>query len=321
MSLQLLSETNILEQIKTLLFNANDACFAVAYWGKGSFSKLKLNKLKNAKIICDLDSGSCDISAIEKMLKKGFEVRTNPRLHSKLYLTNNGVILGSANASDNGLWFYKKSKQHELSIYSDDKKIVKQSKEWFEKIWNISTEVTSDDLAIYAILKSAKKQLKLDFDLKKLEELRGIINVNIYQYLEHDLEHKTDPSIEFQKYCEDNNLDEDKFSHYDNFYDENITKKGKYTIDLICDEDGTEMNFYRFYDKVEIAEGQYTCILEVVNSIGGLINSSHKTAIKKIAKEWLKEIGEKKNIEEDFDEVLDLVDFFNKDFEKAEMIT
>ena len=59
---------------------------------------------KNVRIICDLLSGACNPVEIEKLKGlDGVRVRTRDRLHAKVWIGGNDVIVGSANASHNGL--------------------------------------------------------------------------------------------------------------------------------------------------------------------------------------------------------------------------
>ncbi|MCX5902648.1 MAG: phospholipase D family protein, partial [Proteobacteria bacterium] len=101
---------------------------------------------KKIEIICNLTTGGTNPSEIEKLgnkLKKtGGLVKMKNDLHAKVYWTENGVIIGSANASSNGLalegdeilgW-------KETAIMSTDLKIISATRKWLLDIWE-SAEV------------------------------------------------------------------------------------------------------------------------------------------------------------------------------------
>jgi len=74
----------------TVHSNPDRADFAVAYWGKGATERLGLDKIrkKPVRIICDLWSGACNPNELQKLLDRGFKLRTKDRLHAKVYITS-----------------------------------------------------------------------------------------------------------------------------------------------------------------------------------------------------------------------------------------
>src|SRR4051812_46625819 len=84
---------------------ATDACdLAVSYWGLNAPSTLKLGKMSgDVRVLCDARSGACNPVALQGLLDMGVKLKTRDRLHAKVYLTRACAIVGSANASANGL--------------------------------------------------------------------------------------------------------------------------------------------------------------------------------------------------------------------------
>jgi hypothetical protein len=57
------------------------------------------------QIVCNLESGACNPDPIRQLSQLGWNIRTNPRLHAKVYLFPSAAVVGSANPSTNGLSF------------------------------------------------------------------------------------------------------------------------------------------------------------------------------------------------------------------------
>jgi hypothetical protein len=82
---------------------------AVAFWGEGAIEKLGLEAAAKRKadieVVCDLMSGGCNPLVIRRLrsLLGTQRVLTRDSLHAKVWITDVGAILGSSNASANGL--------------------------------------------------------------------------------------------------------------------------------------------------------------------------------------------------------------------------
>jgi PLD-like domain len=124
---------------------------AVAYWGRGGAKKLGLTDTdthkagthKNVRIICDLWSLACHPDELLGLLKDGFKLRTKDGLHAKVYLLGEYAVIGSANASTNGLGVEGNKFDFELeaAVETDDLNVIAAAKEWFEKQWRTSEPV------------------------------------------------------------------------------------------------------------------------------------------------------------------------------------
>lgn len=93
--------------IRDLVSSGEPLKVAVAYWGYGATERLCLKDRKNIQIICDLLSGGCNPEEIKKLQKAigRKNVLTLDRLHAKVWITPTRAVMGSSNASANGLAF------------------------------------------------------------------------------------------------------------------------------------------------------------------------------------------------------------------------
>lgn len=150
--MELLTEIEAPKAIRQLLEDADSAKFAVAFWGKDAADTLGISNSisKRIKIICNLQSGACNPVEIRKLLgmSSSVDVRTNPRLHAKVYWTPKAVVIGSSNASANGLAVEgnELSSWSEANVYTSDHAMLVQSSEWFDKQFDQSQPISDADL-------------------------------------------------------------------------------------------------------------------------------------------------------------------------------
>lgn len=116
-----------------------EAVLAVSYWGDGAARELGLTESKAAiRIICDLWSGRCNPKEIKRLLTAGAIIKTLDRFHAKTYCFSKEAVIGSNNASANGLGFEgSEAKSNvELSAVIQDAAFVAAVRDWFEKQWD-----------------------------------------------------------------------------------------------------------------------------------------------------------------------------------------
>lgn len=147
----LLTRDDIKNAIDGILHGASDAIFAVAFWGKGSeniFRNLNLNSI-NIQVICNLTMGGTNPQAIDSLRSLNIPVLQNDKLHSKIYYTDKGCIIGSANASVNGLalegieldgWI------ETCVLMSSDEPATRQVKEWLLGLRATSRTILDHDM-------------------------------------------------------------------------------------------------------------------------------------------------------------------------------
>ena len=81
-----------------------DKCCAVAFVGKGSASLIK----GNTRIVCNLFSSGTNPYEVKKLMSmSNVSIRHLDNLHTKIYLTGDYVIHGSANMTDHALDFFE----------------------------------------------------------------------------------------------------------------------------------------------------------------------------------------------------------------------
>lgn len=122
---------------------------AVAFWGKGAIAALGLASVREFRVLLDLQSGGSNPNEVQALMKLGPErVRQVNRLHAKAYIGTTSVVIGSANASSNGLGTegFETTHWSELSLLTEDPIIVKEAQEWFERVWASSLRITRSDL-------------------------------------------------------------------------------------------------------------------------------------------------------------------------------
>ena len=110
--------------------------FAVAFWGAGAVDKLGLASRPSEKritIICNLAMGGTNPNEVRRLLKlENVSVRQSDKLHAKSYRFDDAVLIGSSNASANGLSFEGDSSLgwHEASLITSDPKVLANVDAW-----------------------------------------------------------------------------------------------------------------------------------------------------------------------------------------------
>jgi len=114
---------------------------AVAYIGKEASKMLPLQK-GDVLIISDLSktsvkNGLVNPYEVEKFIIKGVDVHSYSGLHSKIYLFDNVVIVGSANLSK-----HSKEDLVEAAIISDNRDLIKKTRKFMERLIFMGKPVT-----------------------------------------------------------------------------------------------------------------------------------------------------------------------------------
>ncbi|OSI79523.1 phospholipase D family protein [Bradyrhizobium canariense] len=151
--IKFLHGASILNDAKSLIGNHESADIAVAYWGRGAFALLGITGDKPVRILCDVMSAGCNPYEIEKALKPplsgSVKVKYLPRLHSKVFLADKAVLVGSANASTNGLG-QQGSANIEAATMTNDAKVISAAKEWFDSKWYKEAVTVTPSLLVQA---------------------------------------------------------------------------------------------------------------------------------------------------------------------------
>lgn len=148
----LLTKEIISKKLLSILNNSKEVKCAVAFWGEGSQNLFETVRHKNIQIICNLTTGGTNPGPIKAIQDMGIEIKQANTLHAKIFYTDQGCIIGSANASANGLtlqgnelegwieacYFIAPEKESEMTVV----------KEWFESLYTSSSKIEPADLAL-----------------------------------------------------------------------------------------------------------------------------------------------------------------------------
>jgi hypothetical protein len=136
----------------------NEIDLAVAFWGRDATSRLEIEKWEasSVRIICNATSGACSPEALEFLMKRfGSQLKTNPKLHAKVYWTPAKLLITSANASASGLALDWENNEVniEAGVAITSREIIKEVKDWFDETYQSpKTEIVDQN-----ILKIAKQ--------------------------------------------------------------------------------------------------------------------------------------------------------------------
>ncbi len=135
--MRFLADGQILQAVRQLADSNKELLAAVAFWGRGAGQKTGITeRTAPTRILCDLLSGACNPDEIRLLQKKGAEVKYRPQLHAKVWLNGDQVVVGSANASMNGLGFQTAGSNIEAAVYFCDKAMANEARKWFKREWS-----------------------------------------------------------------------------------------------------------------------------------------------------------------------------------------
>lgn len=144
-----LSDRSLSGAIRKVMKGEKVRC-AVAFWGDGACKSLFRSKLasKEARIICDLTMGGTNPSELENLGAPGNTgLRHYEGLHAKLYMSEMGLVVASANASNRGIGFREDAALTECGTrHKPGTKAFRDAEEWFENLWKTSKPVDEDAL-------------------------------------------------------------------------------------------------------------------------------------------------------------------------------
>ena len=153
---------------------------AVAYWGDGAAERTGLAERENpeqVRIICDLLSGACKPEEIRALRQRKLHVKTLDHLHAKVWINGNEVVLGSANASRNGLPVSDEDARQaniEAAFLSKNPSLAQDLERWFKKQWKAATEIDDRMLDLADDLwKRRRRSSKRGFTQTLLQKIRN----------------------------------------------------------------------------------------------------------------------------------------------------
>ncbi len=127
---------------------------AVAFWGDGAadlLSTCRPNSIQMARIVCDISMGNTSPTELKRLgAPDNRSLKFHDRLHSKVYISSAGAVVGSANASTNGIGF-KDGKPAGLTeagtLYSPDEPGWIKASAWFDELYNEAKPIDAEALA------------------------------------------------------------------------------------------------------------------------------------------------------------------------------
>jgi hypothetical protein len=147
MSIELLTEPeSIRDACCEILTAPEPAHVAVAFWGRGAIEELGVHhSAAGTRLIVNAESGCCHPQELRELLAiENIKVRTLSRLHAKTYIGKSRMVVGSANASSNGLGFQgsELSGWREACTVIDVAEPVMAARQWFEARWSEGTDLS-----------------------------------------------------------------------------------------------------------------------------------------------------------------------------------
>ena len=138
MTTTFLDDENLGQAITDIVAGSDLRC-AVAFWGTGAIKHLfpSGGLPEAARIVCDLSIGSTNPEELRIM-----GAPSNPRLkhveglHAKVYMSDRGAIVCSANASNNGIGFVAVAGLVEAGVLiGPETDVFDRAAAWFKRIW------------------------------------------------------------------------------------------------------------------------------------------------------------------------------------------
>jgi hypothetical protein len=147
-----LTGTDLSARIRHVLSRANVRC-AVAFWGSGAAELLRScsqENLRDAKIVCDVSMGGTFPTELERLgAPDNMRLRFLNGLHAKVYISDAGAVVTSANASSNGIGFADQARLVEAgTFHAQDEVAWHNTAQWFDRIYEDAQPIDEDALAL-----------------------------------------------------------------------------------------------------------------------------------------------------------------------------
>lgn len=146
---EFLAGRDLSQKIREIV-SGNDVKCAVAYWGKHNFPPPHTHW----KIVCDIVGGSTSPAVLKALgAPTNRNLRHYVHLHAKVYLSDKGVVIGSANASARGLHSGSApARLLEAGVWhAPSDAIWAEANQWFDEIFTKSCPVNKKALELAEI--------------------------------------------------------------------------------------------------------------------------------------------------------------------------
>lgn len=144
-----LSDEDLGPAIREVVGGSDLRC-AVAFWGKGAARTLFEEGIvpRDARIVCDISMGGTNPLELEAMGAPDNENLAQLHgLHAKVYISDKGLIVASANASNNGIGFLDVAGLIEAGTFHEvNSGLYQQASGWFDDIWDRASTIDQSTL-------------------------------------------------------------------------------------------------------------------------------------------------------------------------------
>lgn len=142
---EFLFDADLTDRIREVAGGSDVRC-AVAFWSKDGIGRIfeSIKAARRARIVCDISMGSTSAEALEALgapTRKG--LRHQVGLHAKVYLSEHGLVTGSANASISALGSSSGSARlTEAGTFHGPGSVAwKKAAAWFETVHGTANKV------------------------------------------------------------------------------------------------------------------------------------------------------------------------------------
>lgn len=125
------------QEIRRGVLKGGSARLIVAFWGDGAATRLGIaDRPQAVSVVCNLKMGGTNPDEIRRLINLGVDVQQCDELHGKVYMFDDRVVIGSSNASSNGLAFQEGETTGwaEANVMSADDALLGQTKAWAKKL-------------------------------------------------------------------------------------------------------------------------------------------------------------------------------------------
>lgn len=150
-AVELLTGAALSERVRSIC-RGGKVRLAVAFWGGGAAGDLfgSDSQARRARILCDVTLGGTQETALRELgAPRNKRLRHIKALHAKLYLSDRGLAIGSANASSAALGFAERAPHHvEIGTYHPvESDLWRAARKWFDALYKPAPLVDDDALA------------------------------------------------------------------------------------------------------------------------------------------------------------------------------
>ena len=146
---EFLVDEALTSKIREIVAGESVRC-AVAYWGNHNFGDTK-----SWKIVCDIVGGATSPSALKRLgAPNNRHLKHVINLHAKVYMSDRGIVVASANASANGLGYDGKPPclLEAGTFWEANSKAWKQAEKWFSSLFTDAHPIGKDELEWAALV-------------------------------------------------------------------------------------------------------------------------------------------------------------------------